>query len=88
MVHKIYVLNTPIFFENIWESQLNKCINSDTVKKIVFSSGSTHKDLQNEVDEYELPTCYGGTCECKATCIYSEKGPWTEVENLINYKDP
>ena len=55
---------------------------------MVFSSNSSHKDLVEEIDEYELPAIYGGTCECKATCIYSEKGPWTEVENLINYKDP
>ena len=41
-----------------------------------------------EVDEYELPSLYGGLCECKATCIYSEKGPWTEVEKTVNYKDP
>jgi hypothetical protein len=88
MVHKIYVLNTPMFFENIWESQLVKCINDNTLKKIVISSNSTHSDLQDQIDEYELPSIYGGTCECKATCVYSEKGPWTEVENLINYKDP
>lgn len=40
------------------------------------------------MDEYELPALYGGICECKAGCIYSEKGPWTEVENLINYQNP
>lgn len=88
MVQRVYVLNTPMFFENIWESQLVKCINENTLKKVVITSNSTHPDLQNQVDEYELPALYGGTCECKATCIYSEKGPWTEVENQINYKDP
>ena len=31
---------------------------------------------------------YGGLCDCKASCIYSEKGPWTEVENMVNYKNP
>jgi len=31
---------------------------------------------------------YGGICECKATCIYSEKGPWSEVENMIDYRNP
>jgi hypothetical protein len=67
---------------------LSKSVNPNTINKIVFSSNSSHPDLQNEVDEYELPQIYGGICECKATCIYSEKGPWSEVENQINYKDP
>lgn len=44
--------------------------------------------MADEVDQYELPTLYGGMCNCEATCIYSEKGPWTEIENRINYKDP
>jgi len=56
--------------------------------KIKFSSTSSHEELQKTVDEYELPALYGGVCECKATCIYSEKGPWTEVENMIDYRNP
>jgi len=40
------------------------------------------------VDEYELPSLYGGLCECKATCIYSEKGPWSEIENCVNFQKP
>ena len=35
-----------------------------------------------------MPKLYGGLCNCKATCVYSEKGPWTEVENLIDYRNP
>jgi hypothetical protein len=38
LVHKIYVLNTPMFFENIWDMQLSKCINKATANKITFSS--------------------------------------------------
>ena len=44
--------------------------------------------MLNGVDEYDLPTLYGGLCDCKATCVYSEKGPWSEVENLVNYQEP
>lgn len=29
---------------------------------------------------------YGGNCECDATCIYSDKGPWADVENKINFQ--
>lgn len=54
----------------------------------MISANHTHSDLTDEVDEYELPAIYGGICDCRATCVYSEKGPWSEVENLINYRDP
>ena len=40
------------------------------------------------IDEYELPDIYGGECCCKAQCIYSEKGPWSEVENFVDYQNP
>ena len=66
---------------------MSKCINPRTLNKIVISTTSSHTDLQKEVEEYELPAIYGGVCECKASCIYSEKGPWSEVENLVNYRE-
>ena len=53
-----------------------------------MSSSQNHPELVEMVDEYELPDLYGGNCSCKATCIYSEKGPWSEVENRVNYQKP
>ena len=40
------------------------------------------------IEESELPDIYGGDCCCKAQCIYSEKGPWSEVENFVDYQNP
>ena len=89
LLYKLYIVNTPIFFENIWESELSTCVDEQTIKdKVEISPTETHEELLNEVDPEELPQLYGGNCECKATCIYSEKGPWSEGENFINYKDP
>jgi len=34
-----------------------------------------------------LPKLYGGECDCEATCVYSDKGPWADVENKINYQN-
>ena len=42
----------------------------------------------NETKEENLPELYGGTCECEATCIYSDKGPWIDFENTIDYRNP
>lgn len=40
------------------------------------------------IHEMDLPEIYGGECSCKAQCIYSEKGPWSEVENIVDYQNP
>jgi|TARA_B110000305_G_C19368274_1_gene603066 hypothetical protein len=58
------------------------------MNKIFISSSGTSDELQEEIDDEELPAIYGGSCECQATCIYSEKGPWSDCENLINFKEP
>lgn len=77
-----------MFFENVWESELCQCVDEGTMNKIFISSSGTSDELQEEIDDEELPAIYGGSCECQATCIYSEKGPWSDCENLINFKEP
>jgi len=39
------------------------------------------------IEESKLAKEYGGRATAEASCIYSERGPWTEIENKINYKD-
>ena len=58
------------------------------MNKVFISSSGTSDELQEDIDDEELPAIYGGSCECQATCIYSEKGPWSDCENLINFKEP
>ena len=77
-----------MFFENVWESELCQCVDEETMSKVLISSSGTSDELQEEIDDEELPAIYGGCCECQATCIYSEKGPWSDCENLINFREP
>jgi hypothetical protein len=62
MLHKLYILNVPIFFEAIWETELNKYLDNDTKNKIIMSSQCSNKDLLLQVDELDLPLIYGGNC--------------------------
>ena len=55
-VHKIFVLNSPMFLETVFEDQLSQSIAPGTAAKIEFSSTCTHQDLSALVDEHELPT--------------------------------
>jgi hypothetical protein len=50
MVHKIYILNAPMFFDTIWEEELSQSVDPETQEKILISNAETHDDLVNEVD--------------------------------------
>ena len=49
---------------------------------------NSHAKLLEMIEPAKLPKEYGGEAEAEATCIYSERGPWTQVENKINYAAP
>ena len=54
--------------------------------KIHLSADPTHPKLLELIEASKLPKEYGGEAVAEASCIYSERGPWTEVENKINYR--
>ena len=85
MLDSLFVVNTPMFFDGIWESEIKPNLVEKTISKIHITGESTHKLLQERFDADKLPNLYGGTCECEATCVYSDKGPWADIENKINY---
>lgn len=66
---------------------MKPAISPTTLAKILITGEATHPDLSKSVKAEMLPKLYGGLCECEATCIYSDKGPWCQVENKVNYQD-
>ena len=77
-----------MFFEGLWEDELSVTIDKSTLSKIEITGGEAHPEMLELIDEHDLPEIYGGECNCKAQCIYSEKGPWSEVENFVDYQNP
>lgn len=45
MLEKLFVLNAPMFFENIWEAELSACVDNETMKKVIISPSDSHEDL-------------------------------------------
>lgn len=76
-----------MFFEGFWESEIKPHINPKTAAKVIITGENSHKGLLENVDADKLPKIYGGSCDCEATCVYSEKGPWADVENKINFQN-
>lgn len=45
ILDKCYILNTPMFFEGFWESEIKPHLSQNTCNKIVVTGESSHKDL-------------------------------------------
>lgn len=88
MLYKAYIVNAPMFFEGLWEDELSITVDKTTLQKIEITGSESHPEMLDLIDPMDLPDIYGGECSCKAQCIYSEKGPWSEVENFVDYQNP
>jgi hypothetical protein len=86
MVHRVFILNSPMFFDEVFED-FREILPKKTQAKFVVSGGSSHTDLEELVEQNSLPSLFGGACKCKATCIYSDKGPWNYMENTYNFAE-
>lgn len=76
-----------MFFQDIYESEIKPHLSPETAAKVLITGESTHSSLQSKFDLSNLPREYGGECSCEATCVYSDKGPWADVENKINFQN-
>lgn len=88
MLYKAFIVNAPMFFEGLWEDELSVSVDKTTLQKIEITGSESHPQMLELIHEMDLPDIYGGECNCKAQCIYSEKGPWSEVENFVDYQNP
>ena len=61
-------------------------MSTKTAHKVLFTGEHSHPELLARVADVNLPKLYGGLCECKASCIYSDKGPWSDKENTFNFQ--
>jgi hypothetical protein len=87
LIDRCFIVNTPIFFEDFYEAELKPYISERTATKIIITGENTHKELLEKIDQDKLPKTYGGQCDCEATCVYSDKGPWADGENKINFQN-
>ena len=60
MLYKAYIVNTPMFFESLWEDELAISIDKSTLDKIEISGSENHPEMLELIDEYDLPCQFGG----------------------------
>lgn len=86
MVHQVFVVNTPMFIDQLWNSDLKQSLSGNSLGKVFFTGEKMHPKLLEQIDDMEeFPSIYGGECDCEAQCIYSDVGPWSDCENKIDY---
>lgn len=69
LVHKIMLVNTPIFFETVFQSEISPQLSEDARGKIVISGSADCKEL----NLIKQPKVYGGDSDFSITI---EAGPW------------
>jgi hypothetical protein len=76
---RLYLINAPWGFAGVF-SVVKGFLDPVTVQKIHVLGSNYHKELLSQVPAENLPTIFGGTCECEGGCALSDEGPWTDPE--------
>lgn len=81
MVAKIHLLNTPIFFEQLFDSQIKPLLTESTLSKITMSSGTSAGGLW---EPEHCPRIYGGKSQFS---FEVENGPWLSVAPVYDAEE-
>jgi hypothetical protein len=50
LMNSCYLVNTPMFFESFWDSEIKPHLSPKTIDKVVITGECTHKGLLENVD--------------------------------------
>jgi len=79
LLGKCFILNTPLFFPDIWEANLRHHV--DPATSVIMTGSSTHPELQAAVDADRLSALYGGLCSSKGGCLTKDRGSIEESKD-------
>lgn len=71
---KFYIINAPWGFSGAF-AVVKRFLDPVTVAKIHVLGSGYQKELKEQIPVENLPTEFGGTCECKGGCQLSDEGP-------------
>jgi len=74
---KLYLINAPWGFSTVF-SVVKGWLDPITVEKIHVLGSGYQKELLDQVPAENLPTIFGGRCDCPGGCALSDEGPWTD----------
>lgn len=74
---KLYLINAPWGFASAF-SVVKGFLDPVTVQKIHILGAGYYTELIKQIPGENIPTMFGGTCECEQGCTFSDKGPWQD----------
>ena len=78
---KFYIVNAPWAFSAVW-AIIKPWLDEVTVAKIDILRATYKDTLLKQIDEENLPSIFGGKCECPGGCSLSDAGPWNPKDEL------
>ncbi len=66
-----------MLFTALW-TVAKPLLDEATVKKITILGYSYKDQLLEMIDAENLPSIYGGTCDCPGGCNTADVGPWSD----------
>jgi hypothetical protein len=78
---KFFMLNAPWGFSTVW-SIIKRWLDPVTVSKISILGSSYQSALLEQIPAENLPSKFGGKCQCKGGCELSDEGPWQDPQWL------
>ena len=76
---RLYLINAPWGFSTVF-SVVKGWLDPITVEKIHVLGAGYQKELLSQVPAENLPTIFGGSCDCPGGCALSDEGPWTDPQ--------
>ncbi|MCJ1424633.1 cytosolic factor, phosphatidylinositol/phosphatidylcholine transfer protein [Sticta canariensis] len=76
---KLYLINAPWGFSSVF-SIVKGFLDPVTVQKIHVLGSGYLTELESQISKEHLPKIFGGTCECKQGCAFSDEGPWQDPQ--------
>lgn len=76
---KLYLINAPWGFSSVF-SIVKGFLDPVTVQKIHVLGSGFLPELESQISKDHLPKIFGGTCECKQGCAFSDEGPWQDPQ--------
>ena len=76
---KLYLINAPWGFASAF-SVVKGFLDPVTVQKIHILGAGFQTELLKQIPSENIPTIFGGTCECEQGCAFSDIGPWQDPE--------
>ncbi|KAK9458087.1 CRAL-TRIO domain-containing protein [Dipodascopsis uninucleata] len=79
---KFYMINAPFGFSTAFRI-VRPLLDPVTVSKIFILGSGYQSELLKQIPADNLPSKFGGNCDCEGGCELSDAGPWHDPQYML-----